>query len=341
MSNQSDSTPDRRLSGLAEGNTQQHMQPLPRVQLLHIEPDIGRFLPPPQRADADGLAVPVVGFETGPLDLDSELLRARAFAGIVLDGIVLHRLRVGDQPGLRVLGPSDVVARSGTQRTLLLARSTYHVAAPIEVAMLGEELLVAARRWPLLIPGLQTLLAAQSERLSAQFVICQLPRVDQRLLAVLWLLAESWGHVTSLGTTLPLSLTHDVLGEMIGARRSTVTLALGELSERGAIVRQDAGWLLLDPPPAAAETLPELEQPVLLSGAGSSWTAAEETPPLPAEASHAELRQTVALLRKEHRERVVGYEQRIRRLASSRQRTRESRRRIANDAISRRRAPSS
>jgi len=341
MTNQLDPAPDRRLSDPAGGQTKGDMQAPTRVQLLHIEPDIARFLPPAQRAEADGLGVPVVGFEPGPLDLGSELRRARGFAGIVLKGMVVHRLRVGDQPGLRVLGPGDILARSGTQRTLLLARSTYHVAASIEVAMLGDEWLVAARRWPLLVPGLQTLLAAQSERLSAQFVICQLPRVDQRLLAILWLIAESWGHVTSVGTTLPLSLTHDALGEMIGARRSTVTLALGELSERGAIVRQHSGWLLLEPPPGVAGKLPELEQPLLLTDIGSSWAAATETPPLLAEASHAELRETVALLRREHLERVDRYEQRIKTLASSRQRTRETRRRIANEGIIRRRAPSS
>jgi CRP/FNR family cyclic AMP-dependent transcriptional regulator len=337
MSNQSDPAPDRRLSN-PSGRQRPHEMLRPHARLLHIEPDIARFLSPDQRVEADGLAVPVRGFEKGPIDVDSEL-RGRAFAGIVLDGMVLHRLRVGDQPGLRLLGPGDIVARSGAQRTLLIAESTFRVAAPTEIAMIGDEWLVATRRWPLLIPGLQTLLAAQSERLSAQFVICQLPRVDQRLLSILWLLAESWGHVTSVGTTLPLSLTHDVLGEMIGARRSTVTLALGELGERGAIVRQDAGWLLLEPPAAVAAKLPELEHPALLTDVGSSWLEAESPPELTA--SHAELRETVALLRQEHQNRVERYEQGIKLLASSRQRSRDARRRIAGDGISRRRAPSS
>jgi CRP/FNR family transcriptional regulator, cyclic AMP receptor protein len=340
MANQSDPAPKRRLSHPSGGQPQPETQQRTLAHLLHIEPDIARFLPPAQRVEAEGLAVPLLILERGAIDVDSELRIARAFAAIVLEGMMVHRLRVGDQPGLRLLGPGDIVARSGSQRTLLLAESTYRVAATTEVAILGDEWLVATRRWPLLIPGLQTLLAAQSDRLSAQFVICQLPRVDQRLLTVLWLLAESWGHVTSVGTTLPLSLTHDVLGEMIGARRSTVTLALGELSERGAIVRQDVGWLLLEPPPAVAAKLPELEQPVLLTDVGSLWTGSRPVPDVAA-ASHAELRETVARLRKEHQTRVNRYEQGIERLASSRQRSRETRRRIAGEGISRRRAPSS
>ena len=52
----------------------------------------------------------------------------------------------------------------------------------------------------------------------------------------MWLLAESWGRVTQAGIRLPLGLTHDVLGALVGARRPTVTLALRELTERGAIL---------------------------------------------------------------------------------------------------------
>jgi DNA-binding transcriptional MocR family regulator len=158
---------------------------------------------------------------------------------------------------------------------------------------------------------------------------------------MLWLLAESWGHVTSVGTTLPLSLTHDVLGELIGARRSTVTLALTELSDRGAIVRQDRGWLLLEPPPTGAETPSEIADPSLLVDVGSSWAAEETHPMLGAEASRTELRETVARLRQEHRHRVERYEQRIGRLSLARQRAGDSRRRITQEATARRRAPSS
>jgi hypothetical protein len=310
------------------------------VRLLELEPEIARFLPSEQQVEAERLAVPILRLEKGPLDVDAVLTRARSFAAILLDGMLLHRLRVGVQPALRLLGPGDVISLSSSQRTLLLTGSDYRVAACTRLGLLGDELLVAARRWPLLIPGLQALPAAQVERLTAQLVICQLPRVDQRLLALMWLLAESWGRVTSVGTTLPLSLTHDVLGELVGARRSTVTLALGELSERGAIVRQDLGWLLLEAPPMAEQKLSEVEQPVLLADVVSSW-AIEQTRPARAEASHAELRDTVARLREEHQELVERYQERLRRMVSSRERARDGRHRVAREALTRREAPSS
>jgi hypothetical protein len=160
---------------------------------------------------------------------------------------------------------------------MLISHAEGLVAAPARLALLGSEFLVATRRWPRISIGLHLRMADQADRLAAQLVVCQLPRVDQRLLAMMWLLAESWGQVTSIGTSLPLSLTHDVLGELIGARRPTVTLALGELSERGALIRQDRGWLLVERPPVASTPLPRIEQPAVLTTGVSAWAAPPPT----------------------------------------------------------------
>jgi DNA-binding GntR family transcriptional regulator len=48
-----------------------------------------------------------------------------------------------------------------------------------------------------------------------------------------------------------MTLTHDALGELVGARRPTVTLALKELTHRGSVFRQKGHWLLLKPPSQA------------------------------------------------------------------------------------------
>jgi hypothetical protein len=67
---------------------------------------------------------------------------------------------------------------------------------------------------------------------------------------MMWLLAESWGRVTPSGTWLPIKLTHSTLGELIGAKRPTVSLALRDLIQGGAVQAQSDGWLLLSEPPA-------------------------------------------------------------------------------------------
>lgn len=48
------------------------------------------------------------------------------------------------------------------------------------------------------------------------------------------------------GIVLPLALTHDLLGQLIGARRSTTTLALRALESDGLFRRtEDGSWLLM------------------------------------------------------------------------------------------------
>jgi CRP-like cAMP-binding protein len=71
---------------------------------------------------------------------------------------------------------------------------------------------------------------------------------------LLWHLADRWGYERSGGTALPLRLTHDVLADLVAARRPTVSRALSQLA-KAELVRPDGhGWLLLgERPPAPFE----------------------------------------------------------------------------------------
>jgi CRP/FNR family transcriptional regulator, cyclic AMP receptor protein len=215
--------------------------------------------------------VPTRVLAPGLLDIGAELEGLNCFAGVVLEGMLSHRFRLADQTALRLVGPRDVISLNTEDRTMLICETDCRVVEPTRIALLGQEVLVGMHRWPRLLPGLHVSMAAQADRLVAQIAVCQLPRVDERVMAMMWLLAEMWGHVTAAGTSLPLSLTHDVLGGLVGARRSTVTLALGQLSDRGALVRQSDGWLLLEPPPAPSGRPTEFEEPRILRQPRSPW----------------------------------------------------------------------
>jgi CRP/FNR family transcriptional regulator, cyclic AMP receptor protein len=309
------------------------------VCLLAVEPEVGRFLTADERVAAEELSLPVREVGRGPLDIDSVLSDANAFAAFVLEGLLLHRLQIGEQSALRLLGPGDVVSLSANGPSLL-AESRYTSAAPTRLAMCGNEVLVAAHRWPRIVAGLHVLAAEQNGRLEMQLGICQLPRVEDRLLAVMWLLAESWGTVTSHGTRLPLALTHDALGGLIGASRPTVTLALRELAERGAMVRQSGGWLLLEGPPEPSVSPKTTAEPVLLEDDGPDWTAGHD-PPAAGMTDHDELMATVGTLREKHRRSTKRFQERLTAMRSAREQAARRRRRIARLGVSRRRAPSS
>jgi CRP-like cAMP-binding protein len=309
------------------------------IRLLDVEPDLARFLNDGERAAAAALVVPVRRLGRGPVEIESTLEEASAFGGIILSGMLLQSVRVGEQPALRLLGPGDVISLSSGGRSLLVSEAACSAPAPTDLALLGNEVLLAARRFPHLTSGLAVRIAEQSERLSTQLAICQLPRVDQRVLAVLWLLAESWGHVTRSGTTLPVSLTHEALGALVGARRPTVTLALGELADRGAVVRQDQGWLLLESPPRPERPAPAVEAPVLLERLPSAWAA--PTPTADPSDRFAELSETVRILREQHVRSRQQVQQRLAALVASRDRMSESRRQIRLRERQRPEAPSS
>jgi CRP-like cAMP-binding protein len=57
------------------------------------------------------------------------------------------------------------------------------------------------------------------------------------VLATLRHLAIRWGRVTPNGVRIPFRLTHEVLGEIIGAQRPSVTSGLAQLEQRGLLRR--------------------------------------------------------------------------------------------------------
>lgn len=94
--------------------------------------------------------------------------------------------------------------------------------------------------------------------MAVTMAILHQPRIDVRLHMLLWELAERWGHVHRDGVHLPLRLTHSMLGELVAARRPTVTKALGELAERSAAVWTGEHWLLAGSPPSELEEIHEV-----------------------------------------------------------------------------------
>jgi hypothetical protein len=229
--------------------------------LLDADPDLARFLSAEEHRAADRLALPVRTVPGNDDDVSALIEDAKAFGALVLDGMLAHRVRIGDHPALRLLGSGDAFCLGGEPATTLLADSRCSAIAATRVALLDGNFLIAAHRFPQIVRGLLAGMAEQSERAAAQLAISHLPRVDQRLMAIMWLLAEKWGYVTRAGTMLPLVLTHATLGYLIGARRPTVTLALRDLAEHGQLVKQDDGWLIIEPRPGTTGSIRQLPEP--------------------------------------------------------------------------------
>ena len=224
------------------------------VRLLEVEPDLARYLSPEQRSAARSVRLPVRSLSVGEVNIPALLRDTASYAAIVLDGMVVETTQLDDHTGVRLLSPGDFLAGDQLGHSLLISDTSCRVVVAARLALFGRDFLVAVHQWPGLSAGIQVRQAEQADRLLAQLLICQLPRVEDRIRSMMWLLAESWGQVTPTGTVLPLTLTHSLLGGLVGARRSTVTLALQQLAKDCHLIRQEHGWLLLSAPPEPAHT---------------------------------------------------------------------------------------
>jgi hypothetical protein len=159
------------------------------VGLVDVDPDPEQLLSVEERLVAHRVRIRVYNIvaDRNGVDADAVLEDCDAFGAIVLDGILAERLRVADQIGLRLLGVGDIVTRTPDTRLTVVAEPELRGTPGSRLALLDDTVLSAVRQWPTIAVRLLERFANQSRILAAQLVIAELPRVDQRLFALMWL----------------------------------------------------------------------------------------------------------------------------------------------------------
>jgi CRP-like cAMP-binding protein len=228
------------------------------VQLLEHDPDLARELDPrrareaAQRLYARSIDIPRGRWVPNP----SVFNGTRPIGLLVLDGLLVREASVADHPSAELVGPGDVLRAWDDEELeeLLPRRIEWAALASARVAIIDHAFAVRAAQWPEVFASLLDRAARRAERLVVMQAIAHMTRVDDRLLALLWCLAERWGRVVPDGVLVSLRLSHRTLAGMIGARRPSVTTALGQLMARGQIERRDDGeWILLGAPPQGSD----------------------------------------------------------------------------------------
>lgn len=236
--------------------------------LLDLEPDLGEGIDASQWQDARRLSlVKVVRLGCGALTLPQSFAdRDDIVALIVTDGVIGRETAIGARVAFELICQGDVLLPPTDPPDHVCARAETRltVLSTATLIVLGQSFIRAAARWPVLLSNLHRRLESQRQRLTAQGLAVHLPRAEDRLLLILWQLADGCGHVTPDGVVLPLSLSHDILARMCAARRPTITLALGALQAADLIRRHDGHLLLTD---AARERADQLTNPDDLSPA--------------------------------------------------------------------------
>ena len=219
------------------------------VRLLEADPDLGSGLSGDARDEALRHAVlPTIVLPAGPWTL-ADLGGADGAYGdihgfMVLSGAVTLDADLAGRTSTRLIGPHELVLTENGESDSLPVAWAWTALGPAELAVLDERLLAIGRRWPALLSAILQRAAQQTHQAALQQAISQLPRVEDRLLALFWALADRLGVMRGDGVWLPVPTTHETLARMIGARRPTVSLGLSKLSEHGWVRGEPDGWLI-------------------------------------------------------------------------------------------------
>jgi CRP/FNR family transcriptional regulator, cyclic AMP receptor protein len=219
------------------------------LSLLDADPELANWIAPEQRDEARHTTrVPEVILKPGPFDPGEIFIQGRqGFGAMIISGLIAREVRLGGRPALRLLGPGDILIDASPGANALDSAGTWNAALATHLAILDDHLLVAVRRWPRLLRGLCSRMQQCHDATLMQLSISHRPAVEDRIVGLFGLLADRWGRVTPEGVVVPIPLTHDAIGQMVGARRPTVSLGLRALALQGRLYRQDAGRWLLGP----------------------------------------------------------------------------------------------
>jgi CRP/FNR family transcriptional regulator, cyclic AMP receptor protein len=219
----------------------------PSVAVFQEAPELLREVRPQERAEVARLRVQVTIVDRGPWQPPVPRKAARTHLGLlILDGLVLRRVRLGGRNGAELLGEGDLLQPWVRQMPYdtLEAEPGWEVLEPARLAILDRRFAARVAPWPEITAALLGRAMDRVRMLAFQHVASHIPGLEGRLLALMWAFADRWGRVTPDGVAIPLRLTHATLAELVGASRPSVSTALARLAREGVLTRTAAGWLL-------------------------------------------------------------------------------------------------
>jgi len=221
------------------------------VQILKSDPELGLRVPVTQIADArNQLVARVKTLDPGRWEVPRDTTSRLGF--LMLDGLLARDVVLVGHTCTELLGEGDVIQPwiPSTDDGLVRYRVLWHVLAPSRLAVLDETFARTLAEWPQVMSMLLERAIRRTLRMSVHQALLQLSPVETRLVVLFWHLAERWGRVTPDGISVKLRMSHELLGQLVGCRRASVTTALHRVDDSGLVTRRtDGTWLLRGSPP--------------------------------------------------------------------------------------------
>jgi hypothetical protein len=222
------------------------------VEVLARDPELALGLPEAELEEARrACGARTVTIARGDWDMGELYRRPDGFGLFLLSGFVVRRVGRAGRFGAELLGPGDLLRPWQTVGGFATRpfEPVWSVAVPAEVALLDAAFARRAAPYPTVAVQLVDRATLRSRHLVLALAIVQQPRVDRRLHWLFWHLADRWGRTGPEGVRVEVPLTHSLLGELVAARRPSVTTALSGLAAEGKVERDGGAWLLRGGPP--------------------------------------------------------------------------------------------
>jgi CRP/FNR family cyclic AMP-dependent transcriptional regulator len=232
----------RWLVRVAESNTMRGS-----ALLMELDPDLLEAIPPVQQRHARLLRVPTLRLSRGTWQPPAAPASSALLALLIADGIAFHSVTAAGFTTGDLLGAGDVIAVHAPPPELPggdAAMSAWQVIQPMTVGVLDVRFAAWATCCPTLTWRLLDRQAQHADRMMARLSLIHRQRMEERLLLVLWDLADRWGKVRPDGVHVPIPLRHHQLAALVASLRPSVTLALRRLAEGGIVERSLRGYLL-------------------------------------------------------------------------------------------------
>jgi len=236
------------------------------LAVLEEDPDLAADLDAARLATATrDLRAAAFHVPAGWWEPDAHAAGLRGGVGLLLvSGVLARRVGIQRRSGAELLGPGDLLRPpTGDGGADLVFQTSWRVIEPLHVAVLDQRFLMRLAPYPEIAGQLIGRAMERARHVLVHMAIAHHPRVDARLLHLLWQLADRWGRVTPHGVAVPLRLTHELLADLVAAQRPSVTLSLQQLERQGHITREGGRLLLIgEAPRGERQALP----PAALAG---------------------------------------------------------------------------
>lgn len=220
--------------------------------LLLLDPRLGSGMSRQQRADATRELIARTTL-LHPGDSCDELFRTGLFGALVVEGALARRVCTDRGRSLEVLVKGDLM-RPWQEDSGWVVESEIHPLVDTRVAVIDRFAGDSLCKFPPVIEALLERAFRRIRGMATQAAFDSRAGMDQRVLFSMWHLADRCGERADGGMVIPLPLTHQMIADLLGAQRTSVSAALSRLGAAGALSRTDGrGWMLH---PGSARLLP-------------------------------------------------------------------------------------